>query len=65
MFVGESVLSLVQRTSVPERTLHRWKHQAFVDVGLIDGVASAESAQFRAPNTSIEAEEKELEAVKV
>ena len=64
MLAGESVLSLVQETSVPEQTLHRWKHQALVDVGLIDGVDSAEGAELREANKRIKALEKELQLVK-
>lgn len=64
MLAGESVLALVQETSVPEQTLHRWKHQALIDVGLIDGVDSAESAQLRAANKRIKTLEKELQLVK-
>ena len=64
MLAGESVLSPVWETSVPEQTLHRWKHQALIDVGLIDGVDSAESAQLRAANKRSKALEKELQLVK-
>ena len=64
MLAGESVLSLVQETSVPEQTLHRWKHQALIDGGLIDGVVSAESAQLREAKKGIKTLEKELQLVK-
>jgi transposase-like protein len=64
MLAGESVLSLVQELSVPEQTLHRWKHQALIDVDLIDGVDSAEGAELRAANKRIKALEKELRLVK-
>ena len=60
MLAGESVLSLVRETSVPEQTLHRWKHQALVDQGMVDGVNSTESAQLRSANKRIKASEKEL-----
>jgi len=43
MLAGESVLSLVAETSVPEQTLHRWKSQGRVDAGLAEGVTSIES----------------------
>ena len=49
---------------MPGQTLHRWKHQALVDVGLIDGVDSAEGAELRAANKRIKALEKELQLVK-
>jgi transposase-like protein len=64
MLGGESVLSLAQETSVPEQTLHRWKHQALVNQGLRDGVGSSDSAQLRAANKRIKALEKELQLVK-
>ena len=38
MLEGEPVLALVLETSVPEQTLHRWKHQALIDAGLLQGV---------------------------
>jgi len=53
MFGGESVLSLVRETSVPEQTLHRWKHQALVDAGLANGIDSNENAELRAANKRI------------
>ena len=49
---------------MPGQTLHRWKRQALVDVGLIDGVDSAEAAELRAANKCIKALEKELQLVK-
>ena len=60
MLAGESVWSLVQETSVPEQTLHRWKHESLVDKGMVDGVNSTESAQLQAANQRIKALEKEL-----
>lgn len=44
MLGGETVLALVGETGLPEQTLHRWKHQALIDAGLIDGVDSSEHA---------------------
>jgi transposase-like protein len=64
MLGGESVLSLVPETSVPEQTLNRWKHQALVHAGLVDGVDSGEHAQLRAARKRIKALEKELQLVK-
>ena len=64
MLAGESVLSLVQETSVPEHTLHRWKRQALIDVGPADGVDSAEGAELREAKKRIKALEKELQLVK-
>ena len=64
MLAGESALSLVQETSVPEQTLHRWKRQALVDQGMVDGVNSTESAQLQEANRSIKVLGKELQLVK-
>ncbi len=64
MLGGGSVLSLARETSVPEQTLHRWKHQALIDAGLVDGVDSSEHAQLRAARKRIKALEKELQLVK-
>ncbi len=64
MLAGEKVLHLVQETSVPEQTLHRWKHQALVDQGLAARVNSAERAQLWAANQRIKALEEELQLVK-
>ena len=38
MLTGEPVLTICSDTGVPEQTLHRWKHQALIDVGLAEGV---------------------------
>ena len=43
MLGGESVLSLVAETSVPEQTVHRWKTEGLVDGGLTEGVTLTES----------------------
>ena len=64
ILAGESVLSLVRETSVPEQTLHRWKHQALVDQGMVNSVNSTESADLRVANKRIKALEKELQLVK-
>lgn len=61
MLAGESVSSLVQETSLPELTRHRWKHKALVDHGLVNGVNSTENAELRAANKRITALEKELQ----
>lgn len=57
---GESVLSWVQETSVPERTLHRWRQPALIDQGPVGGRNSEESAQLRAGNKHFSALEMEL-----
>ena len=64
MLTGEPVLTICLDTGVPEQTLHRWKHQAFIDAGLVDGIDSTESAALRAAHKRIKFLEKELELVK-
>ena len=48
MLGGEPVLALVLESRVPEQTLHRWKHQALIDAGLVEGVDSTQNADLRA-----------------
>jgi transposase-like protein len=64
MVAGESVISLVEETAVPERTLYRWKQQALINAGLKDGPDSQESAEPRAAKKRIRALENELQLVK-
>ena len=47
-----------------EQTLHRWKYQALIDVGLIAGVKSTKSTQLWAANKRIKELEKELQLAK-
>lgn len=64
MLAGESVLSLVAETDVPEQTLHRWKTQGRVYAGLADGVTSIESQALRDAHRRIKELEDELVLVK-
>ncbi len=64
MLAGESVLVLCSLSGVPEQTLHRWKRQALIDAGCIDGMDSVESAALRAAHKRIRALERELQLVK-
>ena len=64
MLAGESVVSLVAETGVPEQTLHRWKTQGRVDAGLADGVTSTESQALRDAQKRIKELEDELALVK-
>jgi putative transposase len=64
MLAGEPVLTVCSDTGVPEQTLHRWKHQALIDVGVAEGIDSTESAALRAAHKRIKALEKELQLVK-
>jgi len=61
---GEPVPTVCSDTGIPEQTLHRWKHQALVDVGLSEGIDSTESAALRAAHKRIRSLEKELQLVK-
>lgn len=64
MLTGEPVLTICSDTGVPEQTLHRWKHQALIDAGLVDGIDSTQSAALRAAHKRIKFLEKELQLVK-
>jgi transposase-like protein len=64
MLGGEPVLAVRDDTGVPEQTLHRCKHQAFIDAGLVDGIDSTQSAALRAAHKRINFLEEELELVK-
>ena len=64
MLAGESVLSLVAETGVPEQMLHRWKSLGRADAGLAMGVTSIESQTLRNAHRRIQALEDELALVK-
>lgn len=64
MLAGESVLSLVRATCLPEQALHRWKHQGLVNSALKKRPDSQESAKLRAANKRFKAFEKDRELVK-
>jgi transposase-like protein len=64
MLAGESVSDLVFESRVPMQTLHRWKHQALIDAGLVKGTDSTKSAALRAAHKRIKSLEKELQLVK-
>ncbi len=64
MLAGESVSRLVLESGMPMQTLHRWKHQALIDVGLAEGINSTDSAAERAAHKRIKALEQELQLVK-
>jgi hypothetical protein len=64
MLGGESVLGLVKESDVPEQTLHRWKHEDYVDSGFVDGVTSSGNSALRAAHKRIKTLEKELQPVK-
>ena len=64
MLTGETVLTICSDTAVPEHTLHRWKRQAFIDAGLVDGIDSSKRHALRAAHKRIKFLEKELQLVK-
>jgi transposase-like protein len=64
MLAGESVVSLVAETGVPEQALHRWKTQGRVDARLADGVTSTEGQALRDAHRRIKELEDELALVK-
>ncbi len=53
MLTGEPVLTICSDTGAPEQALHRWKHQALIDAGLLDGLDSTQSAALRAAHIKI------------
>lgn len=63
MLTGEPVLTICSDTGAPEQTLHRWKHQALIDAGLVDGIYSTQNAALRAALKRIKFLEKELQLV--
>jgi hypothetical protein len=64
MLAGESVLSLVEETAVPEQTLHRWKYEALIDADVKDGLDFLESVELRVSRKQIRVLEKELQLMK-
>jgi putative transposase len=57
---GESVADVAAETGVCQATLFRWKRQALVDAGVIDGVPSVEADELAAAQKRIAALEAEL-----
>nr|WP_156616815.1 transposase [Mycobacterium sp. 852014-52144_SCH5372336] len=43
---GEPVVAIAAGTSIPQSTLFRWKRQALIDAGVIDGVPSVEADEL-------------------
>ena len=64
VLTGEPMLTICSDTGVPEKTSHRWKHQALIDAGLVDGIDSTHGAALRAALKRIKFLEKELQLVK-
>lgn len=58
---GETAISVSERLHVSVPTLHRWKRQALVDLGLIEGVKSIEVDELAQARRTINELERELE----
>jgi len=57
---GEPVAVLAAETGIAQATLFRWKRQALIDVGVIEGVPSVEADELAAAHKRIAALEAEL-----
>ncbi|WP_155769332.1 IS3 family transposase [Mycobacterium asiaticum] len=57
---GESVVTIAAETGIAQSTLFRWKHQALIDAGVIDGIASVEADELSAAHRRIAQLEAEL-----
>ena len=57
---GESVAAIAVDTGICQATLFRWKRQALIDSGVIEGIASVEADELAAAHRRIAALEAEL-----
>ena len=57
---GESVAAVAVDTGICQATLFRWKRQALIDSGVIEGIASVEADELAAAHRRIAALEAEL-----
>ena len=57
---GEPVAVVAAETGICQATLFRWKHQALIDSGVIEGTASVEADELAAAHKRIAALEAEL-----
>src|SRR3954462_14249906 len=57
---GESVAAIAVDTGICQATLFRWKRQALIDSGVIEGVPSVEADELAAAHRRIAALEAEL-----
>ena len=57
---GESVAAIAVDTGICQATLFRWKRQALIDSGVIEGIASVEANELAAAHRRIAALEAEL-----
>jgi putative transposase len=57
---GEPVVVVAADTGICQGTLFRWKRQALIDAGVIEGIPSAEADELAAAHKRIAALEAEL-----
>lgn len=57
---GEPVAAVAVDTGICQATLFRWKHQALIDAGVIEGIPSVEADELAAARKRITALEAEL-----
>jgi len=57
---GESVVTVAAETGVPHSTLFRWKRQALIDAGVIEGIPSVEADELSAARKRVAQLEAEL-----
>lgn len=57
---GEPVVTVAAETGIAESTLFRWKRQALIDVGVIEGTPSVEADELAAARRRIVQLEAEL-----
>lgn len=57
---GEPVAAVAAATGVCQATLFRWKRQALIDAGVIEGIPSVEADELAAAHKRIAALEAEL-----
>jgi transposase-like protein len=56
---GEPVAAVAVDTGICEATLFRWKHQALIDAGVVEGIPSVETDELAAARKRIAALEAE------
>ncbi|MGB0971835.1 MAG: transposase, partial [Mycobacterium sp.] len=57
---GEAVATVAAETEISQSTLFRWKHQALIDDGVVEGIPSVEADELAAAHKRIAQLEAEL-----
>jgi transposase-like protein len=57
---GEAVAALAAETGICQATLFRWKHQALIDAGVIEGIPSVDADELASAHKRIAQLEAEL-----